>query len=204
MDWRRKALRGVVGLAWTAVSAAGSIGGCKCGEDTSSEGGAAIVQRPLATDPEDPGATARPTEFPEALHTDDASLNAFVDQALSVCARGDYDGFRQLFAADVQRRTRMEFERVWRAAKEIEVAGLLRDRGQAPRYHLHAVLRWREPDSKGRLKRDAVVTISREGGEWRMRPAGSDVSQFMIGQERSAVSTRPALGGSPSDKPRND
>lgn len=202
MNSRRNALRGVIGLAWTAVLAAGSIGGCKCGDGASTEGGPAIVTPSLVD--EDPKAAERSTDFPEDLHTDDASLNAFVDQALSVCARGDYDGFRQLFAADVQRRTRLEFERVWQAAKEIEVADLVKDPDEALCYHLYAVLHWQEQDRKGRTKRDAVVTISQEGGEWRLRPADSEVSQVMIARQKSAASTRPAVGVNPSEKPRND
>ena len=117
--------RNMVKLAWATAIAVGNIGGCKCERDVADE--PKIETTPIVD--VDPTAPSPTVEFPAHLRSNDATLNAFVEHALKVCARGDYDGFRQLFAAACPPRGLSDFERVWHAAKELAVADLRRGPG---------------------------------------------------------------------------
>jgi len=183
--------RSVIRLVWAAAVAAGGLGGCKCGQGMDVGDGAAIEKTPFVV--EDPTAPAPTVEFPADVRSDDATLNAFVEHALQVCARGDYDGFRQLFDVAYPPQSLADFERVWHAAKELAVAGLRRGPGEPARYYVHIVVRWREPDRKNRTERDTIVKVFREGGKWRIAPVPKEEDAWRLFPmvKRRAPGTQP-------------
>ena len=64
--------------------------GCQRGDDTEGKTTAAQSDRPVQSHAE--------LSFPQALHTDDASVNEFVAHAMNTCANGDHDSFRLLWS----------------------------------------------------------------------------------------------------------
>ena len=175
----------VVRLFWVAAIMGGSMGGCRCGQGGGAADGPTIKTPPIGE--EDPNAPKPVVDFPKHLHSRDPTLNAFVDYALEVCARGDYDGFRQLFGTAYTPTSRSDFEQRWYAVRDLSVVSLYRGPQDPPEYYLHVVVRWREPDHKGRAKRDAVVMVYREANEWQLGPAPKEIASKVL-----AASTRPA------------
>lgn len=169
-----------------------SMGGCRCDQSTSTDQGPRIETEKIVE--KSPQAPRPEVVFPERWHSTDASVNAFVRQALQVCAEGDYDGFRQLFGTTYTPPDQAEFERVWYAVRQITVAGFYRGQQDPPEYYLHAVVQYRGPDRKGRTRRDAVVAIFQEAGQWRLAPAPTEVVRKVV-----AASTRPAHSPSAGD-----
>lgn len=173
MEIRRRAL-----LVWLVACVVGGMGGCKCGKsekkstspDLSHQvsGEAEAGTRPLSLD------------FPERWRAPDKEVNAFVESVLTIAAKGDYDGFRQLFAMTHTPPSRQEFQRAWEAIEGIRVAGLYGDRPEPEKYYLHAVVERRSPDGKGRLKVDRVVMVFREAGRWRLGPAPREAVDMIV------------------------
>jgi hypothetical protein len=161
------------------------MGGCKCGKQSAATSEDGIETLPIVvTNPDAPAPTV---DFPPRWHAKDASLNAFIASALKIAAEGDYEGFRQLFGAAYPPTGRQEFQRVWHAVQDISVAGLYGDRPDPEKYFLHAVVRRRGEDRKGRRKLDVVVMLYRESDRWRLGPATREIEEAIL-----AASTQPA------------
>lgn len=173
---------------------AGGLGGCKCGKDKGSPTGGGLTSPPI-TDA-NPEASPLSIDFPPKWRSQDAAVNAFIESALTVAARGDYDGFRQLFAMLQSPPSRQEFQRVWEAVEAIRVAGLYGD-GPAPeKYYLHALVDRRQPDRKGRSTLNVIVMVFREAGQWRLGPASREVEEVIL-----RAATQPATGPATSKGP---
>ncbi len=170
----------VVRILLAAAAVAGSMGGCECGKEEVGEDHNAL-DRPTITE-ENPQVERPNVYFPRDLMTEDVSLNKFVDKALNVCYEGDYDGFRQLFGASYKPPKETNFQAIWTQVRSVQVARIEQHPGKEPPvYYLHAVVRLRNPDSKGRTRRDIVIAIFPEAGQWRLGNAPEEVTRFMLG-----------------------
>ncbi len=184
--------RNVVKLVCAAAIAAGGMGGCKCRQDVGTGDEPRIETTPIAE--EYPDVPTPKIDFPARWHSEDTTLNAFIDHALKVCGEGDYDGFRQLFGTEYTPTGRSDFERAWHAFSDIKVTRLFRGPQDPPAYYLHVVVRRREPDRKGRRQRDAVVMVFREAGDWRLGPAPKEIVRKVLAASTRPAGTRPAAG----------
>lgn len=174
MEILRRAL-----LLWVAACVVGGMGGCKRGENDkrSSSGGPGHEPASEA----DAVTQSLKFDFPIRWRASDPEVNAFVESVLTIAAKGDYDGFRQLFAMAYTPPSRQEFQRAWESIESIRVAGLYGDRpGEPEKYYLHAVVDRRDPDGKVRLKLDRVVVVFKEANRWRLGPAPSEVIELIV------------------------
>ena len=118
--------------------------------------------------------------FPEELHVADAAVNEFVERAMSVCGRGDYDGFRLLWSVREEPLPRDEFEEGWHAVETIRVRGLQKARlaredaaDAAEADVVYVILAEVQLDPTHRAgkrepKREVVLMLVREDDEWRL------------------------------------
>lgn len=163
----------IVIFIWAILFVTGSMGGCECQRDVLVDDGPEIDLPPISK--VNPEAERPYTHFASDLHTDDVSLNKFVENAMKTCEDGDYDAFRQLFGTAYTPAVYEDFKNVWHNVRDIQVCGLGDDTQKKETYYLHVKVRYRQPDSKGRLIRDAVVIIFKEAGEWRLGHATKDI-----------------------------
>jgi len=181
-------------LLWMAALIAGGVGGCKCGKDKggSTTGG---LTNPAITEA-NPEVPPLSIDFPQKWRSQDEAINTFIESALKTAAKGDYDGFRQLFAMVHSPPSRQEFQRVWEAVEAIRVAGLYGDGPVPQKYYLHALVDRRQPDRKGRLTLNVIVMVFREAGQWRLGPASREVEDVIL-----RAATQPATGPATSKGP---
>ncbi|MCC6418155.1 MAG: hypothetical protein IT429_07870, partial [Gemmataceae bacterium] len=148
-------------LRWLTILLVMGLGlmGCKQSDDQPED--IDLNTKPLGTDP----AAERPTiYFPRDSHTEDTSLNKFIEDSLSTAQIGDYDRFRQLFASSATPPEKPNFERIWHGVKSIEVVSVHADREEPPTYYVHIAVTLKQPDAKQRTRLDAVVAVFREEG----------------------------------------
>ncbi|UCD27855.1 MAG: hypothetical protein JSV03_12215 [Planctomycetota bacterium] len=158
---------------WAAFLIAGIMGGCECQRDVLVDEGPEI-ERPTMAEI-NPHAERPYTHFPSDLHTQDVSLNKFIEKALTICEEGDYDSFRQLFGTAYTPTEQKAFERVWHNVRDIRVINLKSDKKKQKVYYLHAVVRLRKPDKKERQRGDLVIIIFKEAENWRLGPAPKEI-----------------------------
>jgi len=163
---------------WVVACIVGSAGGCKCGKSDRKPPSGGSGQQPITQ--ADSGAQPLKLDFPEKWRASDQEVNAFVESVLTIAAKGDYDGFRQLFSMTHTPPSRQEFQRVWEAIEGIRVAGLYGDKPEPEKYYLHAVVDRRGTDGKGQLKLDRVVTVFKEANHWRLGPAPSEAIDLIL------------------------
>jgi hypothetical protein len=158
--------------------AAGSIGGCECSRDVAVNPDTQIDLPPIAEEyPEVP----RPAvSFPPECRQKDATLNKFIQDALTICHRGDYDAFRQLFGTAYEPTSELDFKDVWSNVADITVCQVHADKRDPPRYYVvFAKVRLRKADKKDRREREIPIMVFQEGGRWRLGPAPSEVIDRM-------------------------
>lgn len=165
--------RTIVRLVLGVLTVGGSMGGCECQRDVLVDEGPVIEQPSMAD--RDPHAERPNTHFSSDLHAEDVGLNKFVEKALAICEQGDYDAFRQLFGTAYPPTEKKAFEDVWRNVRDIQVGKLQGEKTNSEVYYLYAVVRLRKPDRKERTKRDLVLTIFKEEGEWKLGPASNEI-----------------------------
>jgi len=162
-------------LIWSMALAAGSIGGCECSRDVAVNEDTQIDRPPIAVEnPEEP----RPAvSFAPECRQKDATLNKFIQDALTICHRGDYDAFRQLFGTAYEPTSESDFKRVWSNVAEIAIRQVHADDKQdPPRYYVvFAKVRLRKADKKDRRERDIHIMVFQEGEQWRLGAAPSEV-----------------------------
>jgi len=141
-------------------------------------------------EPED--ATHSPVQrvvFPDELRVDYGPANDFISEALSTCVHGDYEAFRLLWSAKQDPLRREEFEQGWQAVKTVRVRAVekivvptddknpvdphvVEPDGIAPDVS-YVLLADAEFDTshrvgKRRAKREFVLLVLREQGQWRL------------------------------------
>ncbi|HOB73022.1 MAG TPA: hypothetical protein PKG54_00725 [Phycisphaerae bacterium] len=158
-----------------------------CERNTSTENDGMIDNPPLVD--EFQGSPAPTVAFPEHLKTGDVVLNEFIRKALDCCAKGDYDRFRQLFGISYQPPDANQFRKLWQGVKLVKIEGIYHDQRQPNDYYVHAVIELRKPDRRDRSERQAVIWVFREGDEWRIGPAPSDIAGRVL-----VTSTQPGVG----------
>jgi hypothetical protein len=67
-------------------------------------------------------------QFPEALRTEDESVNAFIAEAIRVCASEDYDAFRLLWSALEEPIGKQQFQAGFRATRRVTILDLAKRR----------------------------------------------------------------------------
>jgi hypothetical protein len=171
-------------LIWVGLAAAGITGGCKCGGGGSADTATINTPTILETDPE---ARAPEVVFPDRLRPEDRELNGFIDKAIQVCARGDYDEFRELFSVSYAPPGRSEFTNIWHAISRLEVQHVITGPADSDQYYLLIGVERRVPDRQDRTHREVAVMVFREGGEWRIGAPPKEVRRRI-----EALSSRPA------------
>ena len=179
------------------VGSALAVGGCDCrqSEATKSEAGMA--------NPPEPVQSAAVLVFPDELRVGDATVNAFVDHAMTVCSNRDYQAFRLLWSAREDPLTRDEFEEGWHAVKEIRVRGLERvklapapDQGEGPPQMVYALFAEVGLDpthqaAQQKARREVVLMIVREHDVWRLAKAPKRMRAWMTDKvEESGLGTQ--------------
>ena len=157
-------------LAWLILLVGGVIGGCEC--QRSAEKETNLEPPPIIE--KDPNADRPMVNFPGQCRTKDAVLNKFIEQAVTICAQGDYEGFRQLFSTSFSPPSKAEFERIWYEVQSVDIVSTHPGKEDPPEYYVHATVRLRKPDSHGRKQREAVVAVFKEADEWRMAPPAKE------------------------------
>ncbi len=155
-------------ILFAAAVTAWFLGGCRCGRDINVSDGPEINKPPLSK--EDPDAPRPAVLFPPALRQTDPTLNAFIERVLTICSRGDYDGFRELFGSAYEPTREEQFKKVWYGVESVEVAQVQVGPEKQPHYYVMAQVRLRKPDRKGREDRSVPVMVFKEAGEWRVGP----------------------------------
>jgi hypothetical protein len=170
-------------LAWLVLTVGGVIGGCECQRSTEEDTN--LERPPLAKS--DPKASPPKVNFPSHCRTEDTVLNQFIEQAMTICAKGDYEGFRQLFSTSFAPPGRAEFDRVWYEVESVDIVSTHLGKPDPPEYYVHAVVQLRQADRRGRKQRDVVVAIFKEANEWRMAPPSKDyVRRVMLADSQPA------------------
>lgn len=178
---------------WTPVTAGGllavlllaGLAGCK--GEASAENDGEIDPPPLIEEYPDKEPPA--VLFPEELKTDDVVLNQFIHNGLDCCAKGDYDRFRQLFGVSYQPPDADRFKKLWQGVRLVRIAGIYHDARRPNDYYVHAVVELRKADRRDRSERQAVIWVFKEGEEWRLGPAPSDIVGRVL-----VASTQPGMG----------
>lgn len=162
--------------------------------------------------------------FPDALHVDHEPVNVFIEKALTICARGDYESFRLLWSARQDPLRREEFEQGWQAVRTIRVRAVEKivlpgaDGGGAdPRHSTppngvapdvsYVLLAEAEFDPNHPLGqrqpvRDFVLLVLQEQGEWRLGRAPAAVREWIKArssaqQDRDAEASLPVRTTAP-------
>jgi len=179
-------------MLWAAALVGFLTGGCRCSRDAAVDDGPEINKKPIIE--EEPEAPRPGVLFPSHLRQPDPTLNAFVEQVLTICYQGDYDAFRQLFGTSYQPTGEVEFRRVWHGVRSVEVIRIQAGPQKEPHYYLLAKVQLRAPDRRGRRERSVPVMVYKEGGQWRVGPPPQGVID-----ELRALETQPASG--PATRP---
>lgn len=184
-------LRTALTITTLLACIAGNLGGCQCRQDIAAGSGPELDTPIIADQRRD---TPKPIcTFPDSLRTENIILNQFIENSLLICARGDYDGFRQLFGTDYRPPGLRDFERIWQAVERIDVEGVYRDPAHADHYYVYAKVHRRIPDRKQRTMREAVVMAYLEAGHWRMGNAPREaVNKILTAHRRAATQSAPA------------
>ena len=185
-------------ILWVALLAGTLPGGCRCSRDVAVDEGPEINKKPIIE--ENPEAPRPGVLFPAEFRQDDASLNAFVERALTVCYQGDYDAFRQLFGMTFQPPAEAEFKRVWHGVKSIEVTRIQAGPQKEPHYYVLAKVLLRAPDQKGRQERTVPVMVFQEAGQWRLGPPPQEAIDLLRASQTQPESG-PASGSAGPSKP---
>jgi hypothetical protein len=140
--------------------------------------------------------------YPDSLKakTPNPELNTFIEEALQICSKGDYDRFRQLFGSNYTPTPRENFERIWKDVQSVEVISVHPDGKEPPNnYAVHVVVQLRKPDNRQKTRRDAVLAVFRENDRWRMGPTSREIwHKVLIADSQPAEgTTRPATASSP-------
>lgn len=177
MSISRRRIRSVVlllGAVW--------MGGCDSGETTD--------PRRTDTTKVEPAKSAQVLSFPDAVQVDDASVNAFVRQAMGACARGDYDEFRLLWSARQEPLQQDEFDAGWKAVLEINIRsldlirlGVKTDGGDEElrgHYVFLAEVKFDPQHPAGRKQptRQVVLLVGKEQDQWRLARAPAKVRSW--------------------------
>ncbi len=190
MDLMR--FRGLIRLCFTAALAACLMGGCRCGRDIAVSDDPEIDKPALIT--EFPGVPKPETIFPAHLRQEDPSLNKFVEQVLDICARGDYDAYRQLFGTAYVPTPETQFRKVWPGVKSAEVIRIERGKDhmdQGPRYFVLARVHV-QTEAKGLEARSVPVMVFKEGGEWRVGQAPKkEIDRLRALESQPAAASEP-------------
>lgn len=131
--------------------------------------------------------------FPTALRVEDETVNAFLEQAMLVTTRGDYDAFRTLWVAVDEPFARDQFDRGWQSLirLRIEVLQKIRDPvDQGIIYGLYAVAEL-DPEALPageEPQRRVVLELRREAEGWKFANAREDVRKAVIELHRRASS----------------
>jgi hypothetical protein len=149
--------------------------------------------------------------FPAELRVDDPAVNEFVEHAMAVCAGGDYERFRLLWSAKDDPLPREEYEQGWQAVQRIEIRALERvivatGSGHDPTGGDNAYVLFAEVNldpnhraAKHEPRRDAVMLLIQEQGEWRLAHAPKGLRAWI--KEQAAVPQAPAA--QTADLPQN-
>lgn len=183
--------------SWRTALAAALLtaGSFSCRQEGKTDDEGIIDYKPIAE--QDPDAAQPMVEFPSGTLTDDPALNQFIRDALKVCAVGDYDKFRQLFASTHRPPEQEDFTRIWHGVQGVfiqSVHGPVKDRDGQDTWYVHALVRLRKADSRNRNKRDAVVAVFKEEGEWRIGAAPQGVIRKILAASTQPAASRPASG----------
>lgn len=151
---------------------------------------------------------ARLLAFPETLWTDDVSVNAFVEHAMTTCASGNYEQFRLLWSAREDPLPRDEYNEGWQAVQQIKVRALEKviltadpQQGREESETAYVILADvsldpAHPAGQREPNREAVLMLVREQGAWRLGRAPKPV--------RIWVKERVSPGNSDSTIPGGD
>jgi len=152
-------------------------------------------------------------DFPMDLQSADASVNAFVREAMTTCASGEYDAFRLMWSVKTEPLTREEFEKGWQAVQKIRVRALQevslaedsKTGGEVSQVTAYALLADVEMDPSFRVAekeptREVVLMLSRENDTWRLSKAPKAMREWLKDKSteaRRADVFRSAQGAGP-------
>ncbi|MFQ5461749.1 MAG: hypothetical protein ACE5E5_03885 [Phycisphaerae bacterium] len=155
-----------------------------------------------------PESTRAALVFPKSLRVKEAPVNALLEKAMRLCSEGDYENFRMIWTARQEPISRGEFQKGWAAMKEIRIRALERvalaspiggqaDAGSdaAPEivYVAYAEMTL-DPtlleqtahrqsagtsDAKADARREAVLMIVKELGDWRLAQAPKSMRSWV-------------------------
>lgn len=160
-------------------------------------------------------------EFPDTLRSPDASLNAFIEELMQICTRGEYGLYRLAVAARYEPLGRTQFEKAWHAVQKVQIRNIklihqpttrhtdpartdIPEELKNPIYCVHGTITLREVEGRKirRPVREVVLLIIKENGDWKLGPpANARIKHEIMGiQEASddmvvietGSSTRPA------------
>lgn len=147
--------------------------------------GGVPASKPASPSKDDPNQVTPPAvtpeyRFAEHLREQHPEIVAFVQHFLETCLAGDYAGYRMLVSRTRDPESRERFQAVFHAIRalridEIEPLDLPRVSDEV--FLVVSKLEF-HPDSKARLRRKnnrIAILVLKEGGEWRMMPAPSEL-----------------------------
>lgn len=129
-------------------------------------------------------AAAVAVDLPDSVLTEDATVNAFVRTAMSVCTRGDYEQFRALWRADHEPFAREQFDKGFQFARGIEVHKIQPMRKPDDRslvYYVHASVTL-APGTKESV-RPIVLLLVQDAGTWRLARPPKALVKRVLGDE---------------------
>lgn len=166
-------------------------GGLGCKNTSNTEGEGDLDSKPL-----EEGATDRPViVFPVEARQKDPDINKFVQDALEISAKGDFDKFRELCGINFRTPGETQFQRGWRGIKQIAVAGIIADPRKSDEYYVHVVIQLRKPNRQERTELHAVLRVHKEEDQYRLDKAPSEITRLIIAtstQPSKTIGTRPA------------
>ena len=161
-----------------------------------------------------PAARPQPVEvlvFPDELRVEDDSVNVFLEQAMTVCTKGDYHAFRLLWSAREEPLPQDEFEEGWQAVREIRIR-VLEKVLLAPEsgfeagidrtvYAVYADVHLDPEHTAGRREpdREVVLMLVQEHDDWRLAEAPRSVRTWV--KEKASASSAPDSGGPGQEQP---
>jgi hypothetical protein len=127
-------------------------------------------------------------QFPEALRTEDESVNAFIAEAIRVCASEDYDAFRLLWSALEEPIGKQQFQAGFRATRRVTILDLAKRRlPDGELVYLVYCLVELDPREVPEPTRDIVLLLRKEQGRLAHRHPTAERSPRPQGPLRAAA-----------------
>jgi hypothetical protein len=131
--------------------------------------------------------------FPQAVRSNDESLNDFLQHFTEVCLAGEYDNYRLLVSRQIEPVSKQQFEKTYRRVHHVEI-NLIRELPKIselpyPLWLVESAVHIRPPTEEP--VRNLQVLIFKEDDKWVMAPAPRALREALAASSQPATQPAP-------------